>query len=424
MLEKHPFMRKKGYSRPDQSLDRLFRSEYIHAAGKNCSKCDDSETVEREDRFDDAPVIRYGDAPVIHDGTITSGDIVVKNAALRDEIRDKHGAICLEMEAAGLMNNFPCVVIRGISDYADLHKNDRWQPYAAAVAAACAKEYLELVQAKDVSVHTEVTKVGRSVTIRETREVLDWVCSVDFVDQQNDNISLKQDGTGQWHIHSEEFIQWLSDDTQSRTLFCPRIPGAGKTIMASTVVEHPQNTFKGDSSVKVAFKFCSYQPKHQQTYLELLQNLVRQLALETPDADLLSCILELHESHSSNGTRPRPVELEKTILEAIETYSIVFLVVDALDEFYSASRKTHCCSLMLCADFEKVQVKLFVTSRYNDDMSSRLVPFTCKEIRAHDDDVLQYVKERMPQLRIPKTTQNAELRNVIQSDVVRAADGV
>lgn len=126
-------MRKKGYSRPDQSLDRLFRSEYIHAAGKNCAKCDDSETVERDYRFDDAPVIHYG--------TITSGDIVVKNAALRDEIRDKHGAICLEMEAAGLMNNFPCVVIRGISDYADLHK----------VAAACAKDYLELVQAKDVS---------------------------------------------------------------------------------------------------------------------------------------------------------------------------------------------------------------------------------------------------------------------------------
>lgn len=189
--------------------------------------------------------------------------------------------------------------------------------------------------------------------------------------------------------------------------------------MASTVVEHLKNIFKGDSSVKVAFKFCSYQPKHQQTYLEPMQNLVRQLALETPDADLLPCILELHESHSSNGTRPRPAELEKTILEAIESYSIVFLVVDALDEFYSASRKTHCCSLMLCADFEKVQVKLFVTSRYNDDMSSRLVPFTCKEIRAHDDDVLQYVKERMPQLR-----QNAELRNVLQSDVVRAADGV
>jgi nucleoside phosphorylase len=54
------------------------------------------------------------------------------------------------MEAAGLMNNFPCIVIRGISDYADSHKNDRWQPFAAAAAAACAKEFLEHVQPKAI----------------------------------------------------------------------------------------------------------------------------------------------------------------------------------------------------------------------------------------------------------------------------------
>src|SRR5580692_6185251 len=65
-----------------------------------------------------------------------------------EEIYQKHRAICLEMEAAGLMNNFPCVVIRGISDYADSHKNDQWQPYAATTAAACAKELLECIQTR------------------------------------------------------------------------------------------------------------------------------------------------------------------------------------------------------------------------------------------------------------------------------------
>lgn len=155
MIEKHPFMRKKGYSQPDQSLDRLFKPEYLHVSGKNCSKCDDSETIEREDRFDDGPVIHYG--------TIASGNMVVKDSALRDDIRVKHGALCLEMEAAGLMNNFPCVVIRGISDYADSHKNDRWQPYAAAVAAACAKEYLENVQARDVDGEPTVKAVLEKV---------------------------------------------------------------------------------------------------------------------------------------------------------------------------------------------------------------------------------------------------------------------
>lgn len=58
--------------------------------------------------------------------------------------------ICFEMEAAGLMNHFPCLVIRGICDYADSHKNDRWQRYASATAAAYGKELLGYVPTKDL----------------------------------------------------------------------------------------------------------------------------------------------------------------------------------------------------------------------------------------------------------------------------------
>jgi nucleoside phosphorylase len=67
----------------------------------------------------------------------------MKDGVTRDRISAELGGIlCFEMEAAGLMNTFPCLVIRGICDYADSHKNKRWQPYAAATAAACAKEIL------------------------------------------------------------------------------------------------------------------------------------------------------------------------------------------------------------------------------------------------------------------------------------------
>lgn len=84
-------------------------------------------------------------APRIHYGTIASGNSLIKNAARRDRLRDELGAKCVEMEAAGLMNRFPCLVIRGICDYADTHKNDVWQEYAAATAAAFAKELLSIV---------------------------------------------------------------------------------------------------------------------------------------------------------------------------------------------------------------------------------------------------------------------------------------
>jgi nucleoside phosphorylase len=88
----------------------------------------------------------------VHYGLIASGNQVIKDAKFRDSLNESLGGnvLCVEMEAAGLMNDFPCIVIRGICDYADSQKNKDWQDYAAAVAAACAKELLGHVQPSDV----------------------------------------------------------------------------------------------------------------------------------------------------------------------------------------------------------------------------------------------------------------------------------
>ncbi|KAL9074020.1 MAG: hypothetical protein Q9157_004546 [Trypethelium eluteriae] len=94
---------------------------------------------------------RDSELPEIHYGAIASGSEVIKNARVRDRISEALGGVlCFEMEAAGLMNNFPCIVIRGICDYADSHKNKDWQPYAAAAAAAYAKELLSVIPSSDV----------------------------------------------------------------------------------------------------------------------------------------------------------------------------------------------------------------------------------------------------------------------------------
>ncbi|KAE8144899.1 purine and uridine phosphorylase [Aspergillus avenaceus] len=135
MLKRYPKMEKK-WTRPDPVNDRLFRAEYTHKDNiLSCESCDQSQIIDRMPREEPSPVIHYG--------IIASGNAEYGWAWARDELRNKYQAICIETEAAGLMNVFPCIFIRGISDYADSHKNDMWQRYAAATAAACAKELLE-----------------------------------------------------------------------------------------------------------------------------------------------------------------------------------------------------------------------------------------------------------------------------------------
>ncbi|KAL4785021.1 hypothetical protein BJX76DRAFT_367184 [Aspergillus varians] len=136
VLRQNPDM-EASFARPIQE-DRLFRSTYSHPdARASCLDCDIKEQVDRATRASTEPQIHYG--------TIASGNRVVKSAGERDEIARKFNAICFEMEAAGIMNNLPCLVVRGICDYSDSHKNKEWQAYAALVAAICAKRLLTFV---------------------------------------------------------------------------------------------------------------------------------------------------------------------------------------------------------------------------------------------------------------------------------------
>jgi nucleoside phosphorylase len=83
--------------------------------------------------------------PAIHYGLIGSGNSVVKDEMFRNRLASEHGILCFEMEAAGVVNEVDCLVIRGISDYCDAQKNDVWQEYAAATAAAYSKLLLSVV---------------------------------------------------------------------------------------------------------------------------------------------------------------------------------------------------------------------------------------------------------------------------------------
>lgn len=143
MLSKYPNMKQGNFVHQGRDNDQLFEASYDHIAGKVCTDCARSHLVPRAERKNDRPELHYGN--------IASGNEVIKDGRTRDRIAQQEGVLCFEMEAAGLMDSFPCVVIRGVCDYADSHKNKRWQPYAATTAAAYAKELLMSMPATAVT---------------------------------------------------------------------------------------------------------------------------------------------------------------------------------------------------------------------------------------------------------------------------------
>jgi nucleoside phosphorylase len=146
------------YKHPGSTYDHLYSSGYTHLdLGVSCDECgcDPAQRVQRpvdDDNENGDPRV------VVHRGTIASGELVIKNGELRDRLAKKYRVLSFETEAAGALADFPCIVIRGISDYADSHKNDRWHGYAAAAAAAYARQLF---------FHMPIDKVKRFVLTRD-----------------------------------------------------------------------------------------------------------------------------------------------------------------------------------------------------------------------------------------------------------------
>jgi hypothetical protein len=92
--------------------------------------------------------------------------------------------------------------------------------------------------------------------MRERQAILDWLTPIDYAAQQHDFISRRQAGSGQWLLESEEFQAWLNTDNQ--TLFCPGIPGAGKIILISIVVEELTTRFSNDPTIGIAYIYCNF----------------------------------------------------------------------------------------------------------------------------------------------------------------------
>jgi nucleoside phosphorylase len=227
-----------AYRFPSRLTDDLYQADQTHQGGKNCLGCGIENKVQREERDDKLPAIHYG--------TIASGNRVMKDAIERDKIsQDLGGVLCFEMEAAGLMNNFPCLVIRGISDYSDSHKNDGWQRYAAATAAAFAKELLnhlvctKVAQTRTISQAMDdiSSQLARNTTVSQQtyrhinrklycshphistyiledareRGILEWLsASSDFSKTQHVTRDCRVENTGEWLLQDPRYLDWCS----------------------------------------------------------------------------------------------------------------------------------------------------------------------------------------------------------------------
>ncbi|EWZ28531.1 hypothetical protein FOZG_17744 [Fusarium oxysporum Fo47] len=358
-----------GYQRPPPDTDRLFQADFIHDPRGCAEFCvvNPTNLVPRRQRTE------HEDNPAIHYGTIASANQLMKDAFIRNKIASEKGVLCFEMEAAGLMNHFPCLVIRGICDYSDSHKNKEWQGYAALAAAAYAKALLlqilpdnvkaekrinELLSSEEVqSLRTTIHDVGQK-TVLNRLPVAAGACFNSHAEEHNPTClpNTRVDLLHQIH-------DWANDPCAEAIFWLNGMAGTGKSTISRTVARD----FAKSGHLGASF-FFKRRETDRGNLAKFVPTLARQLAWSIPGvAPFIKKGIDADPDIVGKAVRE---QFEKLIREplsrAVATPSTplsVVMVIDALDECDQEADIRLLINIFSLAKTLRPHLRVFLTSR-------------------------------------------------------------
>jgi Cdc6-like AAA superfamily ATPase len=253
----------------------------------------------------------------------------------------------------------------------------------------------------------------------ESQVILEWLTSTDYTAQQNDTLSRREEGTGQWLLERDEFKSWSS--TKQQTLFCLGIPGAGKTTLASIIIDHLEQKLSAEPDVGIAYIYCNFQSTPDSNIQDLLACLLKQLVQR--QSELPKAVIDIYKTHRKKNTRPRTDELSSCLRSVAAELSYAFIIVDALDECgtdYGLREKLLREIFTLQAE---CNINFLATSRHIPEIMVQFDRKTWLEIRAHAKDVERYLRSELSTF--PSfLLQNPDLVNEIVTTITESVDGM
>ncbi|XHG02956.1 hypothetical protein AWENTII_006276 [Aspergillus wentii] len=411
-----------NFARCNAGPDILFPSSYNHEGGPtSCDSCRTDMVVSRSPRNES----------VIYFGTIASGNQVVKDGMTRDRLSaDLGGVLCFEMEAAGLMNSLPSLVVRGICDYADSHKNKTWQPVAAAVAAACAKEILSFVPAlhvqqfKDTDMQIVVSTESRVKDSAEHRQYFLNQLSFNQIYSRHTTIRAAHVKTCRWLLKRSEYRNWLDPaylNEHNGFLWIKGKPAAGKsTIMKFLYMETKKNH---PDTIITSFFFNARGEELEKSVMGMYRSLLYQLLEAQPD---LQPVFDILPQQSSVNDEPHQWDMEtiKSLFEnAVENLGQrpLLCFVDALDECEEDSIRDMLYFFQQLGERAILSHRQFyvcLSSRHYPHISiDTKIELVLENQEGHQEDITRYIQSEMKAGKSKMAVQ-------IKAEVLERAQGI
>lgn len=436
---------------PGTSLDRLFHTDYRHKhyhqhpdATCLCADCNYSSDpvcekalelscrklgcmgslLQRNRLTADSP------KPCVLFGSIASADTVMKSGEHRDKIAATEKVIAFEMEGAGIWDSLPCVIIKGVCDYADSHKNKIWQNYAAATASSCAKAFLicwtpsVLARSDPAPMVYETVQdniYGETISDDQRKQLLNML-RFDQIDARQMSLKAAQGKTCRWMLKAHRYKEWLDSGSLQKHngfLWIKGKPGAGKSIMMKFLFQEARRSMK--NTIVISFFFNARGDTLEKSTNGLYRSLLFNLMSKMPD--LISC-LDHCGMHSlaaikETGWQPEMLkEIFRLVVGRLQDRRVV-CYVDALDECPEDDIRDM-VSLFEELGAREKSGKLLVcfSSRHYPEISIKTgLQLVLEKESDHGDDIRLYIDS---QLKIENTPQADE----IKSEILRKSSSI
>ncbi|KAJ7159103.1 ankyrin repeat-containing domain protein [Mycena crocata] len=246
-------------------------------------------------------------------------------------------------------------------------------------------------------------------------KIIKWYSPLNFFIRQADISNTRAPGTGEWFLQDDRFKEWR--EATGKILWCQGIPGAGKTVLVSMVVEH----LRTDPNCGVAAIYLHHKEAPANTPSSLLASLWRQLVL---GKDISPAVHRVYQEHRESHTRPSVDDDHVILCSVMAEYSQVFILVDALDEYPEEQRNV----LLRRLTALRPAPNLIFTSRPHITIR-HVIPHSeiqTLEIRATEGDLCRYVDAEISNsARLSKHVINCpELLEEIETKILRRSDGM
>jgi hypothetical protein len=264
----------------------------------------------------------------------------------------------------------------------------------------------------------DTTALLGDTAVRHKHDLMTWIYSVDYHVQHQDFINRHQTGTGQWFLQDTKFQGW--DRQKDATLFCPGIPGAGKTIAAALVIDHLLRS-RHVADKPVTFIYCNYERQSEQSAKHMLSSILRQII--DIQSGVPRLIQEFYTFHTAKRTTPSSDEISKVLEAASKDLQGLTIIIDALDECETRARQEFLSAVGALR--EQCEVRLLATSRPLPTVQAHPI-FSSRpilEVKASDEDLEKYIRSRASELH-SRVMSKPDLLEGLVTSTVRATGGM